>query len=348
METSLDINAANQPAAAARLASLFTRPLRVGQLHPLLHHLEHYRNAFGALEVPIDRTEKHAATPPKMKIDAELLHKRIGELPALPQVVLELIALLRNEEVRLDDCVSRIERDLTLAARTLRLANSAFYGVPGRVANIRDAVQILGLRAVGTLLTTAAVSSQFGRPACPGFDFSAFWRHSIATAIAARTMARMRRLDDDLAFTAGLLHDIGLLALATQFPAELGVAIRYAQETETPALDAEQLVSGTDHVAAGTAMVRHWHFPSQVIDVIKHHHAPNAAHSPGLGATVADAVHIADAIAHGLDLAQVEHERVPEIELMAWNRLGFSNDDYQRILSQTETGVAGLCQALAI
>jgi len=277
-------------------------------------------------------------------IDVSLLRQRIIQLPSLPQAVLDVMTLLGDEDASIGDIAERIERDQALTARTLRIANSAFYGVPGRIGTIRNAIGVLGLRTVGTLLTTAAVSAQFASAHCPEFQFGVFWRHAIATALTARGMAQQLRMDENIAFTAGLLHDIGRLALATQFPAETGQVLRYAADADLPVLDAERRVLQTDHLAVGVLIATHWHFPPAVVAAIEHHHAPIAGSAP----TIVDLVHVADAFAHGLDPSANADETVPAVDLLAWGRLGLSVPQCLTVLESTASGVAGLCEALAL
>jgi putative nucleotidyltransferase with HDIG domain len=279
------------------------------------------------------------------RIAPQLLRQRVGELPALPQVVLDVQAVLRDDSARMDDCAERVSRDQGLATRTLRLANSAFYGVAGRVATIHDAVQVLGLRTLGSALTTAAVAGSFAPPRCEGFKFAAFWRHSLATAIAAGALARVLQMDEDTAFTAGLLHDVGRLALATHFSEELAATLALAQRADVPALEAEMTVLGIDHAAVGALIAGHWHFPTAVCEAIAQHHAPAGA---GTAATLADLVHVADAITHALDLSQLDADMVPPLAGAAWDRLQLSNELVLQVFEQTETQLQSLCEVLAI
>lgn len=280
-----------------------------------------------------------------LAIDPALLQRRVSELPALPQVALQVLAILRDETARTERCGEVIAQDQALTARTLRLANSAFYGVPGRVGTIRDAVHLLGRRTLGALLTVATVSAQFSATSCAGFDFGAFWRHSIGAALAARALARGLQLDEDLAFTAGLVHDIGRLALATHFPLEMSAAIEQALGTDTDLHTSERAVLAIDHADVGALIARHWHFPPEVVHAIGQHHRPDAA---GTQPTLTDIVHLADAITHALDLARVENESVPAIDLLAWDRLALRPDRILAVFEQTEAGVAELCDALGL
>jgi putative nucleotidyltransferase with HDIG domain len=327
-----------------RLSRLFRHSLTAGQLHPLLQVMQRRGGVPGGFQVAPVETLVRESTSASARIDVSELRQRIVQLPSLPQAVLDVMRLLGDEEASTADIAGSIEHDQALTARTLRIANSAFYGVPGRIGTIRNAIGILGLRTVGTLLTTAAVSAQFASSKCPEFHFGMFWRHAIATALTARGLARQLRMDEDLAFTAGLLHDIGRLALASQFPAETGQVLRYARDADLPTLDAERSVLGIDHLAVGVLIATHWHFPPAVVVAIEHHHAPG----PGTAPTIVDIVHVADAFAHGLDPSSSPDEMVPPVELAAWGRLGLSVTQCLPILESTSSGVTGLCEALAL
>jgi len=328
-----------------RLCRLFRHSLTAGQVHPLVHVMLRHGDVQGGLQVPRG-TSAHGTLPlaASARIDPGVLRQRIVQLPSLPQAVLDVMRILGDDDASTSDVADRIERDQALTARTLRIANSAFYGVPGRIGTIRNAIGILGLRTVGTLLTTAAVSAQFASAKCPEFQFGMFWRHAIATALMARGLARQLRLDEDIAFTAGLLHDIGRLALATQFPIETGKALRYARDMDVPILDAERQLLDTDHLAVGVLIASQWRFPALVVAAIEHHHAPG----PGTAPTIVDVVHVADAFAHALDPSASAEEAVPSVDLQAWGRLELSVSQCLPVLATTITGVAGLCEALAL
>lgn len=150
---------------------------------------------------------------PLPPLDTDSLRAAAARLPALPAVVVELVTSLDAEDVDADTLAEIISRDQILVARLLRLANSSFYGMLGRIHSIRDAIMLIGLRGVRSLAIAASLSGALPRE-CTGLSLQHFWRHSTATAIAAQELARRNRLPADLAFIAGLLHDIGRLILA--------------------------------------------------------------------------------------------------------------------------------------
>lgn len=273
----------------------------------------------------------------------ELLH-RIDALPALPKAAVDAMAALRSDDSSSERCAELIARDQALAARTLKLANSAFYGIPRRVGSIRDAVHLLGRRTLGTMVTAVVVSQQFDPGRCPGFRFDAFWRHAVASAVAARAIARELCLDEELAFTCGLMHDVGRLALAAHLPTQLGQALALARAQDVPLHEVEREVLGTDHVDIGAAIVERWQLAPEVAAAVRWHHRPSAADAAAQ--PLALIVHAADAIAHALDLSGLEDEQVGEADMAAWTRLELSPAQYLRVFEQTESQVQGLCRSL--
>lgn len=272
----------------------------------------------------------------------ELLLSTVRELPALPAVLLELIELLRREDVAADQLASRISHDQALAAKTLRLANSSFYGVPRQVKSVADAIAVLGLRTLRTVVTAAAFTGSFKPQAGNPFNFNAFWRHSIGTAVCAKLLAEATRLDAEAAFTLGLLHDIGRLVLASCFPQAHAQMLDHRQAHDTTVLESERAILGIDHAEVGALMAEHWRFSPDLIDAIRHHHGPAASARPGL----AGLVHVADNIAHALDLSRLEDDAVPTLSNAVWLSLGLDTALCLRVFERTEAQMQSVCDAL--
>ncbi len=271
---------------------------------------------------------------PLLSVEAVL--SKVKTLPPLPQVVHELTAALRCETVQADRIVRVIENDPALTVTALRLANSSFYGVSGRVVTLRDAVQILGVNTLSSAVMTAAVMSRFDRTSCPGFDFDACWRHAIATALCAQMLAQPRGVEADVAYTAGLLHDIGRLALATYFPQPLAQAIAWGAEHDVTPLEAEQHTLGIDHAEVGGMLADHWRLAPVVALAIRAHHQEHVADASGL----IDVLHLADNITHALDLSATPDDMVPPMSLAAWERLSPSRAELQQLFERIEARVA--------
>ncbi len=277
-----------------------------------------------------------------MKLDADTVVARVRELPALPAVVTELLVCFEQEDVRTDAIAERIARDQAIAARTLRVANSSFYGMPREVRSIREAIGVLGLRSARSLVTAVALRNRFANVEAAGLDLDEFWRHTIATALAARALARVLRIGQDEAFTAGLLHDIGRLVLATGY-AEYAEATGRACDDDCPLVEAERAVLGIDHAIVGEALARHWRFSAAIQSAVGGHHAP-PTESHG---SLAGIVHLADVIAHALDLAGDEAELVPPLCAPTWRRYELDAVQFESVFAEVELKFAGVCAALA-
>ncbi|MEY2653835.1 MAG: hypothetical protein RLZZ524_863 [Pseudomonadota bacterium] len=353
---------------------LFRRAARAGQVHPLQRLIGLYRehepdSLFGELDIgsgppahgvvaarPLVANAALATIsgPGAWRICPEGLARRVGQLPVLPQAVLQALALLRSDTASDIDCAERIAIDAAMAARTLRLANSAFYGVSGRVATIRDAVVLLGRRTIGTLLATAAVADTLARSdIAGGADRQAaaqamgrFWRHALGSALAAQALASRRPPDQDVAFTTGLLHDIGQLVLGAHHASALQAVRAAAREDDADTLPIERALLGLDHAEVGAMVARHWRFPAEVVEAIGSHHAGTPG-TPAEGpVTLGDLVHVADAIAHALDLAGEPDEAVPALDSAAWRRVALGADEALNLLRDVENGVRVLSRSL--
>lgn len=262
----------------------------------------------------------------------DALHASLQDLPSLPAVVMELLGSIDQDDIDISVLARKVSLDQALTAKTLRLANSASSGLQVRVTTIQQAITYLGFQATRNLITAAAVTGCFPEGKCPGFDHRTFWRHSIATAACAKVLARRMRLNQDFAFTAGLLHDIGRLVLVTGFPERYsGVLLRQARD-DRQLLDVERELLGVDHVMAGAALAQHWQFSDTMLHAIAYHHEPE---TPGAG-FLATIVHIANAIVHALDLARDDNELVPPVSMVAWTALGLSHEAYLHVFRETE------------
>ncbi|MGP1680042.1 MAG: HDOD domain-containing protein [Burkholderiales bacterium] len=256
----------------------------------------------------------------------------LDRLPALPEVVQDLMDYLQRPEVDVGQVAYRIARDPALAAKLLRVANSSFYGLQSQVATVPDALVVLGLRAVRTLVTGAAVVTHFQTLAAVGYDQRAFWLHSAGTALCARALARELGANTENAFTAGLLHDIGRLILAARFPEAYRRVAAYRAGHDCHPIEAEHEVLGFDHAQIGAALAARWKFPAGIAAAIAGHHAPMDQPADSL----AGVIHLADVMAHVLEFPGGEEDLVPRLFSAAWNRLGIGWGEFKRLLGEVD------------
>jgi putative nucleotidyltransferase with HDIG domain len=281
-------------------------------------------------------------------LDAATVARRVRDLPALPAALSEVLVALRSNALRTDRFAQLIEHDQALCGRTLRLANSAFYGLSGRVGSAHDAVQLLGLRTVANVMSAASLAGYAHVGRCAGFDFRVFWRHSMAVSIAAREIGMACGFDGDQACVAGLMHDAGYLAMAAYFPDSLSSALDLSRGADCALIEAEHTVLGLDHTQVGSMVAQHWCLPPAIVEAIQFHHQPPAGAQPPASCWLIDTVHLADAMAHALDVARASDECVPVVSLDSWERLGIGRLDTAHIFASVEQGVDSLSAALEL
>lgn len=218
----------------------------------------------------------------------------IRSLPPFPAVALQLMSLLDDAEAPMRQVVNLLRVDPALSAEMLRVANSALYGLSGEIANVSHAVVVLGTDSVKRLALTVALgrfSSRFLRHE----GLRTCWDHSVACGMIAERLAELLNQPKDRAYTAGLLHDIGRLALLACHPSEYDKLLAAARENDCDELECERERFDIDHCAAGEWLARHWNLPADIVGAIATHHdrEPDDASIESL---VAASTRIADAL----------------------------------------------------
>ena len=268
--------------------------------------------------------------------------RQLQNLPTLSAVVVDLLASVEEENIDINILARKVSHDQALTAKTLRFANSSFFGSQSRVTTIQQAISLLGVRSVRHLIVATALAGQFPDSACAGFDSRAFWRHSVATAVCCRVLAMHLHLNQDYAFTAGLLHDIGRLVLVSRFPHQYAAVISARAAADCTLLEAERTILGLDHVDVGLALAAHWKFSETIQKAIAGHHAPETFGH----ASIASIVHVANSIVQALDLGGVEDDLVAPVSQVAWDGLGMQEHEYFRIFRETEMQFDAVSQTL--
>jgi len=263
-----------------------------------------------------------------------------GRLPAAPDVTMELLEYLQRDEVDAAHLSRLISRDQALAARALRIANSSFHGLQSPVATIDDAMTVRGLRAMHTLITTAAIAERLMALQPVGSDLHGFWLHSAGTALCAQALAQKANSgktgtlwNSEQAFTAGLLHDIGSLVLATRFPEQYAEVLACRDANDCLIIEAEHDVLGFDHAQVGGALALDWKLAGELAEAVAWHHAPEEQPASSL----AGLTHLADIMAHVLGFPDGENNRVPLLSAVAWNRFDLTWQDFKDLMAEIDT-----------
>jgi HD-like signal output (HDOD) protein len=249
---------------------------------------------------------------------------RLDALPSIPRTHAALTRLLADPETSLEDIARVVEQDVGIAAKVLQLVNSAFYGLPRHMANIRDAVSFLGTRTLHDLVLTVEVFGTFEGEGDGGFSGEDLQRHSLLTASIARRLVEGKRDAED-AFVAGLLHDVGKLILAVRLPDRLAAVRERTAREGIAAHEAERHLLGVTHGEIGAYLLGLWGLPHATVEAVAFHHEPLAV--PHRRWNTLAAVHVANHLAHEaagdaprLDAAYLEELGVRE-KLAAWREI---------------------------
>jgi putative nucleotidyltransferase with HDIG domain len=208
-------------------------------------------------------------------LNIEQVLAKIKELPTLPDVVFKVNEVVNDPSTSAADLESVISRDQAIAAKVLRLVNSAFYGLPGRVDTLSRAIPLLGFSTVRNLVMSVSI---FDMAAITGFDMKAFWRHSFATSLIAQTIAKADGFPwAETQSLAGLLHDIGKVLLFQHFTKHYEAVQNLMEKKGLGFLEAERSLYSIDHAMVGAAIADKWSFPPNIKAAIEFHHNPEPA-----------------------------------------------------------------------
>jgi len=226
---------------------------------------------------------------------------RIDSLPVLPAVFTELTAELRSPNASVRAIAGILSRDVGLTAGILKLVNSSFFGIPRRIASTEQAITLLGLETVRSLVLSHSLFSCFDASRHSGFDLNLLWEHSLSTARCAKLLAAMEdgdKCDGDVCFMAGLVHDMGKLVFAAMSPDEYATVLATARSQNITLWEAEMAVLGVSHAEIGAYLLGLWGFDEAVVlGVARHHEPERAGDAQPLPVTL---VHAANALEHEL------------------------------------------------
>jgi HD-like signal output (HDOD) protein len=221
-------------------------------------------------------------------MNTDVLRQRITtalSIPTLPRIIWQLNKLLDDPRAGLSDIGALIAEDAPLAARVLQIANSAYYCRQVRCHSVTHASAILGLSALRSVVTEAALITEFEHLRTGGFDLDELWTHALMTArTCARLSARSRALGfsrTDEMYICGLLHDIGQVVLVDNLEDDYLRLVETARQDRRTLCAVEEQELGTTHAEIGALVAASWGFPASVEMAIRFHHAPGTfAHAP--------------------------------------------------------------------
>ncbi len=198
-------------------------------------------------------------------------------LPTLPAVACKLLSISSNEETGMKEIADMVSKDLSLSAKVLKMANSAFYNLPHKVSTIHQAASRLGINAIRSLLLSFSFLSMRAQDKKNNFSYELFWERSLANAVATKLIiTEIVKSDWEEIFIAGLLQDIGELILALSFPHEYKEIVQEASRSDKDISELERQIIGADHTFIGYEVAKTWNFPDILLAPIRHHHCPKS------------------------------------------------------------------------
>jgi putative nucleotidyltransferase with HDIG domain len=244
---------------------------------------------------------------PDEPIDAavEVIYGRqLKSIPALPDILYKVNALLDDPETSLKEIADMLATDTGLASRILKLVNSAYYGLSRTVATIPLATTILGIRAIKSQVVNIAYADAMSTLGGQSRQYRILWRHALKTAAWARAIAsQISEVDDEEAFTAGLVHDVGRALCLSLKPETYGQLVAQSQISGKPLLAVEEEVMGFDHARMGGWVGSKWNLPQFLVNAMRWHHDPEGVADQGPEAyQVTRVIHIADIAARASDV----------------------------------------------
>ena len=229
------------------------------------------------------------------------LISRMHNLPSVPALYTRIMEEVRSSDPSLKKVGRIIEQDIGMSAKILQLVNSAFFGLPREILHPSQAVTLLGIDLIKSLVLSIQVFSAFNGKVPGHFRINELWEHSSAVGRSARTIAKSMKLDNqeaDHAFISGLLHDVGKLVLASNLPDEYSTVLQKAETDNKTLSDVEFQIFETTHAQIGAYLMGLWGLPGNVVETIAHHHRPSE--SPVKGFNALSAVHIANTLYHDI------------------------------------------------
>jgi HD-like signal output (HDOD) protein len=255
------------------------------------------------------------------------------QIPASPAILPSLLALLAREEASLVDLKRIVKQDTSLSVAVLRMANSAAMGGGVKFENLDDAILRLGFGLTYKLVVTVA-GGRWNSIDMSGYSWAPgdFFRHSLAVAVAARSLAiELDSCQPELAYTAGLMHEAGKLALVFSNPLAIGRARAKQAELNCDWLEAERLVLGFNHTDISRSLLEGWSFPESLLDVVKFY--PTPAQSAPEFRPLVETIHLAKHLAIQTGIGAGEDAFWLPVDNLTLNNLGAQDLDFEDIIA---------------
>jgi len=264
----------------------------------------------------------------------------IDELPPMPAVVIKAQGLLADPNSSANELAALLETDQSIATRVLKMANSAFYGMSGRVSSIKHASLVLGYQNLSQIISVAGMHKALDKK-LPGYGFDSeeLWRHSLSVALGAKLIASRKNPEMEMvAHTAGLVHDVGKIIMDPFVLEEKQRFDAFLLQEQQTYLNAEQQILGFDHAEIAAEVCKKWSIPEITSSAIRYHHSPSSSQEVEL----AFILHMADYISLMSGEGYEEEDYLYELEDGTMDYLDFNQNDISEMTFELMESVANL------
>jgi predicted Zn finger-like uncharacterized protein len=281
--------------------------------------------------------------PSGMKLKFGIM-RAFSDLPAMPHIVSKAQEIMADPHSDMKSLSQIIEHEQSIVARVLKLANSAYYGLSGKVSTIQHASVLLGHKTIGELISLAGISGFMGdRLKGYGLESGDMWRHSLAVAIGSRIIAKRKKPElDDTAFNAGIMHDVGKIVLDPYIYERREAFEAFMQDDQETFFEAEMLILGFDHSEIAFELCQKWNLPENQRLAIRFHHHPSLSENNDL----AYIVHVADVMAIMSGFGTGIDSMLHEMENGALKYLGLQEKDLSDIMKEAAESVKEITEKI--
>jgi putative nucleotidyltransferase with HDIG domain len=260
---------------------------------------------------------------------------KIDSLPTIPVVSQRVGELIHDPRVDARSIATVLRGDQSLTAKILKLANSAYYGIPGGVTDVTRAISFLGFNTLYQLVLSVSVLSLFQSKTSGGFSIRELWKHSLGCAVLAECIAEHLNIPDpNTCFTGGLLHDIGKVALLQVAPDKFFEAVGLARAQSISMDEAERACGLPSHVPIGSRLAERWRFPMTLRVAIAHQHylTQEARHTLPVNLTpFVDITALANTLCRRFSFGDPGDNMVPELDHALLDRLNMTNAQVDKL-----------------
>ncbi len=251
------------------------------------------------------------------------LLEKSTEIPTLSKSVLELLSALNNPNVNLEEIARIVNSDYALATRIINFANSPYYGLQGNIKTTRDAITLLGVNMIKNLAMLVLASSCFENENNNRNIYTSPWMYAICVAVISETIAEAcETKNKELAFTAGLLHDIGESGLQSITNQRNSKAVRMSSYTKYPINRLQDFMFGFNHCDVGYVLAKKWLLPNELQEVIRYHHDPTLC---PVDNNLVDIVHTATVFCSMYGISPYELQTTIPLHTKSFEALGLNS-----------------------